>query len=563
MKSIYKILGSLALAATVATSCSDDISSVVESISLDRPLSPTTLKVGVPAGSIDGTTVVFTWDAMADASSYIFQVAKDSAFTAIEDEQEVEESTATVLFANADQNYSARVLSIGLDGTKSLFTQNDSVWITKFYEELKSVEAVDRQVDCVTIVWTDDADVTSIVISKVDSKEDAVKLTVTAEEAQSMSKIIPELAENTKYHAVLYCNKSVRGQLDFSTRSTKEENVTTAEEFFSALDFLAADGVIIVCNDIDLGDENANFTKAVTITANDTCTTVPTLTVSKQWRVGSESVAEADLAANAISKIQITGLNFELKGNYLFNVDATYNFELKSLEIVNSTFTFTKNNGRSLFRTQGSTAQHLSNVLIDNCIVNNCAQEGQSYSLLHFSATTKTTADGTPALPAKIDIKNSTFNTLSSLLFFAKVTATSGETPSVVNIDNCTFNNLGLDDNKARYFIDLTCNKSLAPEVININSSVFGKTLLPASPNTGTFCPIRTMSSGTVKVAGAGNYATTDFLFSETPEKAFVEVVPGVTTLAGDAAKEFVDAENGNLKLTDASAANAGDPRWK
>lgn len=205
---------------------------------------------------------------------------------------------------------------------------------------------------------------------------------------------------------------------------------------------------------------------------------------------------------------------------------------LSTLSFKDCTF---DNYARSIIRLKDGASISISNVVIDNCIINNQGSENfpcfywnnAKYTVEHFS------------------LKNTTINSaLHNVMDFRSSNMTS------IEIDNCTFYNI---IGSTRYLLDC---QNIAPE-INISNSIFAKVssgVLTEGVWTSTSKGIRSNSTPTI----SGVYFTADFVFGSNAFKPTYEYNNTSENL-------FTDPENGNFTIKDSSfdgKNSAGDPRW-
>jgi len=543
------IIISTTLLATFATACQDDIDDIKESYALSRALSPTNIEYVVketPATSADGMySYIFKWNAMNDAASYTIEVAQDDdlAFANIIGQQSgLEEAGCILKFANEDHYYHVRVKSLGFDGTTSLYTEYDSVDVTKYYDAL-SIKASNKTRESALISWSGSESET--VTSYTINGGSKVKFDIETLETNAIT--VAGLSENTDYSVELFSNRTSRGKVSFTTRSSKEIEAFDAASFKAAIDSLD-DGVVILVNDIDLDTAKPYFSKNVTIQSEEG--NQYTITMTAQWEIGpGEEGAPVEF-----DYIKIQNVNFHCTGNYLFNCASSDYFTLGLLSFDNCQIDFDSNNGRSIIRTQGSTDTHtFKAVSMNNCVVNNCQQSGQNYAAFHFQTKSKA------GQPAQLDITNSTFNQTSALIML-RVDGADDTTPTTVNISDCTFYGLGAADNRnPRYYIDLNYGKSTAADELNITNCIFGATVTDG----GVLAGVRKFSGSAYVVTESGNFVTSDHITTTYKEADGVQTthsdaLPGTAT--GASTDVFTDPQNGDFSIK--NGLKAGDPRW-
>jgi len=202
--------------------------------------------------------------------------------------------------------------------------------------------------------------------------------------------------------------------------------------------------------------------------------------------------------------------------------------------------------GRSILRLQASAApsnQHIGIFRVNNTIVADCGnQTGQNYAFIQSTAY---------GLVDNIQLMNSTFNNVSKTTNLITGSGSAQVFQSIA-INNCTFYNVV--GTGGRHLIDAG-NLATNNVAVSIQNSILGKIVDPtADNNRGTrYCTVTTTNT----------YQTSDWV---TTELAPQLDIPNTIPYPGSAADLFVNPDNGDFHIKDASfagKATAGDPRWR
>ena len=516
----------------------------------DRLFSPGSFSV-----SATTTTAEVTWKATSGTNYYIIEVSTDSLYGKTEEcrensivygtNKDIKKSPYTLEDLNSNTKYYIRIM--GCSETKGNSHWN---YLEKFSFQTKSenifetVGSKDKGEDFITLRWDATLAVTHLEYAQVTGIDEngnsilgEIK-TIDLSNAEGSVKI-SELQASTSYQFTIYNGTHPRGtRIVSTTNPTPSANVkkylyqgdALTQEDINAL---ASEGSVTYI--MEAGMELVWETLDET-TGEMTGIVIPDgLSVTFFGAAGGEkptikSNKTIEIDGNH-SYVSFENVAFVNTGSvYLVNEGNISN--LSTLSFKDCTF---DNYARSIIRLKDGASISISNVVIDNCIINNQGSENfpcfywnnAKYTVEHFS------------------LKNTTINSaLHNVMDFRSSNMTS------IEIDNCTFYNI---IGSTRYLLDC---QNIAPE-INISNSIFAKVssgVLTEGVWTSTSKGIRSNSTPTI----SGVYFTADFVFGSNDFKPTYEYNNTSENL-------FTDPENGNFTIKDSSfdgKNSAGDPRW-
>ena len=516
----------------------------------DRLFSPGSFSV-----SATTTTAEVTWKATSGTNYYIIEVSTDSLYGKTEEcrensivygtNKDIKKSPYTLEDLNSNTKYYIRIM--GCSETKGNSHWN---YLEKFSFQTKSenifetVGSKDKGEDFITLRWDATLAVTHLEYAQVTGiDENGISIlgeikTIDLSNAEGSVKI-SELQASTSYQFTIYNGTHPRGtRIVSTTNPTPSANVkkylyqgdALTQEDINAL---ASEGSVTYI--MEAGMELVWETLDET-TGEMTGIVIPDgLSVTFFGAAGGEkptikSNKTIEIDGNH-SYVSFENVAFVNTGSvYLVNEGNISN--LSTLSFKDCTF---DNYARSIIRLKDGASISISNVVIDNCIINNQGSENfpcfywnnAKYTVEHFS------------------LKNTTINSaLHNVMDFRSSNMTS------IEIDNCTFYNI---IGSTRYLLDC---QNIAPE-INISNSIFAKVssgVLTEGVWTSTSKGIRSNSTPTI----SGVYFTADFVFGSNAFKPTYEYNNTSENL-------FTDPENGNFTIKDSSfdgKNSAGDPRW-
>lgn len=212
------------------SSCATEPDDIVDSIELNRCLSPMNFEAKIQ----NGEYIVFSWDATKGADQYYLQVTTDENFEKdmkFDGELTADQNPFTV-HAEADMTYYARVKAQMSDESK-----NESKWTVlegsvKTYAVKSSLHPYikDRTANTITLAWTPDPEVTHVTHYVLGtSAEDAVKVDVDAAGIEAGEFTIPELTPSTNYVVAVYFKSANRGELSAYTKPSVDGATEVAD----------------------------------------------------------------------------------------------------------------------------------------------------------------------------------------------------------------------------------------------------------------------------------------------------------------------------------------------
>lgn len=544
------VAGAFMLLTTTGIISCTDINEWETDSQYDRLFSPGSFSV-----SATTTTAEVTWKATSGSNYYIIEVSTDSLYGKTEEcrensivygtNKDIKKSPYTLEDLNSNTKYYIRIM--GCSETKGNSHWN---YLEKFSFQTKSenifetVGSKDKGEDFITLRWDATLAVTHLEYAQVTGIDEngnsilgEIK-TIDLSNAEGSVKIT-ELQASTSYQFTIYNGTHPRGTRVVSTTNpTPSANVkkylyqgdALTQEDINAL---ASEGSVTYI--MEAGMELVWETLDET-TGEMTGIVIPDgLSVTFFGAAGGEkptikSNKTIEIDGNH-SYVSFENVAFVNTGSvYLVNEGNISN--LSTLSFKDCTF---DNYARSIIRLKDEASISISNVVIDNCIINNQGSENfpcfywnnAKYTVEHFS------------------LKNTTINSaLHNVMDFRSSNMTS------IEIDNCTFYNI---IGSTRYLLDC---QNIAPE-INISNSIFAKIgsgVLTEGVWTSTSKGIRSNSTPTI----SGVYFTADFVFGSNTFKPTYEYNNTSENL-------FTDPENGNFTIKDSSfdgKNSAGDPRW-
>lgn len=544
------VAGAFMLLTTAGIISCTDINEWETDSQYDRLFSPGSFSV-----SATTTTAEVTWKATSGSNYYIIEVSTDSLYGKTEEcrensivygtNKDIKKSPYTLEDLNSNTKYYIRIM--GCSETKGNSHWN---YLEKFSFQTKSenifetVGSKDKGEDFITLRWDATLAVTHLEYAQVTGIDEngssilgEIK-TIDLSNAEGSVKIT-ELQASTSYQFTIYNGTHPRGTRVVSTTNpTPSANVkkylyqgdALTQEDINAL---ASEGSVTYI--MEAGMELVWETLDET-TGEMTGIVIPDgLSVTFFGAAGGEkptikSNKTIEIDGNH-SYVSFENVAFVNTGSvYLVNEGNISN--LSTLSFKDCTF---DNYARSIIRLKDEASISISNVVIDNCIINNQGSENfpcfywnnAKYTVEHFS------------------LKNTTINSaLHNVMDFRSSNMTS------IEIDNCTFYNI---IGSTRYLLDC---QNIAPE-INISNSIFAKVgsgVLTEGVWTSTSKGIRSNSTPTI----SGVYFTADFVFGSNTFKPTYEYNNTSENL-------FTDPENGNFTIKDSSfdgKNSAGDPRW-
>lgn len=550
MNTINKLLSFalMMLCGLVITSCADENDWDIDK-TFDRLF-------GVNEDNISVTASMFsadvTFSKVSGAEYYVIEVSTDSlsddvamgganAIVYGADNHDITTSPATIDGLQSDTRYYLRIKSMST-------TKNESRWVyyndgatfrTQAEQIFNSVTDADRGSERIRLSWTPGAEVTHLlVISAGTAGNDTTTIQLTDPDMIAAGEYTVEnLNPSTTYTFVIYNGDTKRGTISATTAAAMPEGdyqielpstVTTLTQ--DMLDEYAA------LAQAEAGSTNASLTigfqAGTTVAMNDIDEDGGTakLVVPDGLSITFFGLAGTKPVLNFTQSLDIAGThgfirfdNVDIQDGgcqYLINQSSACSVGEMSFSGVNI-----NSLNRSLVRFQGDDAKTITNLVIDNCFINDQGSGG--YAMIRYDSSSYTLET--------ITITNSTFSNQAHN--FIQAGNVSGLRD--ITIQNCTFYNVAPD---GRYFMDI---RGTSP-TISITNSIFALCGATSSGVRADSTPI-----------ASNNYMTSDFVFG-----SYATFSADVTSPVLTAAELFEDADNLNFAVTADRLTSLGDQRW-
>lgn len=223
--------------------CTTEPADVVDTIELNRCLSPMNFEVEIQ----NGEYLVFSWDATKGADQYYLQVSGKEDFSGdflFDDKLTVEQNPYTV-HAEADKTYYARVKAQMQDDSKeeSKWTVLDGSVKTYAVKSHLAPYVKERTATSITLAWKQDAEVTHLMHYVTGTNADeAVRTDIDEAGVAAAECTISGLQPSTQYTVSLNFLSANRGEVAVYTLPSVEgaTEVATAAELKAAIDAGAA-----------------------------------------------------------------------------------------------------------------------------------------------------------------------------------------------------------------------------------------------------------------------------------------------------------------------------------
>ena len=532
------VAGAFMLLTTAGIISCTDINEWETDSQYDRLFSPGSFSV-----SATTTTAEVTWKATPGTNYYIIEVSTDSLYGKTEEcrensivygtNKDIKKSPYTLEDLNSNTKYYIRIM--GCSETKGNSHWN---YLEKFSFQTKSenifetVGSKDKGEDFITLRCDDTLAVTHLEYAQVTGIDEngnsilgEIK-TIDLSNAEGSVKI-SELQASTSYQFTIYNGTHPRGtRIVSTTNPTPSANV---KKYLYQGDALTQEDINALASESSVTYIMEAGMELVWETLDETTGEMTGIVIPDGLSVtffGAAGGEKPTIKSNKTieidgnhSYVSFENVAFVNTGSvYLVNEGNISN--LSTLSFKDCTF---DNYARSIIRLKDEASISISNVVIDNCIINNQGSENfpcfywnnAKYTVEHFS------------------LKNTTINSaLHNVMDFRSSNMTS------IEIDNCTFYNI---IGSTRYLLDC---QNIAPE-INISNSIFAKVssgVLTEGVWTSTSKGIRSNSTPTI----SGVYFTADFVFGSNAFKPTYEYNNTSENL-------FTDPENGNFTIKDSS----------
>lgn len=214
MKKIFRTLA-LVAAAFALTACVSPIDDIITDLNLKRCLEPMNLNAKIAS---DGETVTYSWDVPTGTDKFVLEVYSDSDLKNLVKTYTVDASAVPYSAdMEADMTYYYRVKGQSSSG------KEDSKWASygkaiKTYavKDKLPLEIKSRTASSITVAWTQDPEVTHILVAPEGADEYTVELT--SDQIAAGAATIESLTASTRYDFTLYFKSANRGQIEAWTR---------------------------------------------------------------------------------------------------------------------------------------------------------------------------------------------------------------------------------------------------------------------------------------------------------------------------------------------------------
>ncbi len=431
-KLINKIaIFSLLWLAMGVTSCATEPDDIVDSIELNRCLSPMNFEAKIQ----NGEYIVFSWDATKGADQYYLQVTTDENFEKnmkFDGELTADQNPYTV-HAEADMTYYARVKAQMSDGSK-----NESKWTVlegsvKTYAVKSTLNPYvkDRTANTITLAWTPDVEVTHVAHYILGtSAEEAVKTNVDEAGVAAGEFTITDLTPSTNYVVGVYFKSANRGEVSVYTKPLVEGATEVADG--AALQQALKDGAakIVLTNT----DPAAYDFVTMGVSSLEIISSVELYGMGAADGTQPKIIGEMNFADGFDGSFYAEGIDFDgnnhAKGFVLQAKNGgTGALNLTSVKFNNCTI---QGYSKGLMYEWGHTLA-IGEIAWENCSINNIAGNGGDCIDFRTSGTTI----------GKLTVKNNTL--VEGMRTFLRIDAAI--VVENIYVENNTFNNIANFDN--------------------------------------------------------------------------------------------------------------------
>jgi hypothetical protein len=478
---------------------------------------------------VDSNTIVAFWQKIAGARSYLFQISRDT-FKTIDLSVSLDTNMVIVKKLLFNQLYQVQVKAVASD------TAMSSKW--SYLGAIKTLSSIlkvpapdDISFNSVRVRWTTKgAPVTGIGILKTSDSSVVTKVDLTATDVTNEFKVIDGLQPDTKYTIFLLSGTEVRGHVDFITKEPFAGTVVDLTGITGKPSVLAD-----TIPDIPSGStvllkrgETYNISSAISLGKSLVIMSVPDLGNTVQARIYFTSNFNF-AAGSTIDSVEFNDL-YMVSDNYTsrYVINNSNSTNIGKIKFMNSRVEIF----RGMVRLQAGTTT-VNNFVINNCIIDSIG----NYFVLNIGATT--------CRIDNVSIQNSTIYKVEGVV-------ASAQTSTAVLVDNCTFNEAPLGNNK-NYYIDYGANA--VSNGISVSNCIFG--IGKNSANAFTVKDVRAAASTAINAPN--NYRTSDHLSGGND-------FPNITTYTRPASQLWQDPANGIFKIIDNTYPgrnSTGDPRWR
>jgi len=519
----------LGMAALSLASCGDPADEIT-SLVFGRNFSPTDFEVsGITE---EGATV--NWTAASGATSYTVEVFADDSLTfegtpvkTIEGITDTQYKLAGLVY---DTDYSVRIKAL-TEGDEARTSKWNGVYFKtdaqQIFETPSESDIADKSV---IMTWPEGETVTKIVAYDADGNIVTTK-ELTADEIAAGSAEVTGLSPETTYTINLYNGEKERGNKKVTTiADLNGATIVRPTDDLGALIESAEDGAVLALfggthviksDDVENPDKAgcAKVCKSITIKG-----IYPTNVPVIQGRF--EILDGAGLSMNQIV----------LDGSNNATSDQAFNYKTASVEYGTLDIQNTEIKGYEKGLYYLNVAATIESIKFDNCLIHDIECNGGDLF------------DARKGLIRALTISNSTIYDCAKSRDFIRMDKNSGSytETSVINLENCTINNVCNSTAKKRFFY-----VRFNPAEINMSNCIVSNTLAvfsnQSSTPTPTFlnnCYSTVPNLQTLDIANKVNYFIDD----------------SGTTLD----PQYKDAASGNFTVGNESVIKlkVGDPRW-
>lgn len=525
LKRISYILGMGALLFSVSA-CDDDREELL-SVEYDRLFAPTGLEFRV--NQVDVTA---SWGCLSssEATSYVAQIFINDATMACEGEPTAEYTSATTSLLmeglEGATTYSFRIKAVGETKESNWAVSSFRTATEQIFE---TIATADIGGTYVTLRWpAGESNVRNIVLTPTtDTSAATVDYTLTAEDMANGYAYIEGLTPETDYTAVLYSESgNIRGQRTFTTTIDTGNMFVlrggTSEDLIAAIEADNGNGIFLFdATTYNLGSYTLD--KSITIAGN----AADMATVAVSFKI------ESSVSSLSLTNLILDGSAGESAQGNLVELTAAAGslttLTLSGCEVTGYTNNFVYNNNGGTY----------GDIVINNCYVHDTCPSGGDG--LDFRGGTL----------SSLSVTNTTF--ANSFRTFLRCQASvSGN----ITFDHCTFYNVCINNNSNNHGLFRITDADSSTFTVQY-CIFYGIGFEGASGNMGVWA--RTGSNMEVSREVYNNnywYNSPNLWGGRYTED---------TGVATEADPGFVDAENGDLTITneDMIFYGVGDPRWR
>lgn len=479
--------------------------------------------------SADSNTIVASWQRIAGATAYEFQVSRDS-FRRVDLSMPLDTNIAVVKKLLFNQLYQLRVRAIASDTV--LNSKWSELGAIKTLSSILKVPAVDDiTYNSVRVKWASKgAAVTAIKIIKTSDSAVVTEVPLTAGDVANEYKVVNGLQASTGYTIFLYSGKDERGYVDFTSKAPFSGTMIDLTSITGRPGVLADTLPVIPSGSTVLLKREEVYNIASTISFNKSVVimSAPDLLNTTQAKLFFTN--NFDFADGAtIDSIEFNDVYMasdSYSGRYVFNTSKSAS--VGKVKFMNSRVEIF----RGMVRMKEGTAT-VNDFIISNCIIDSIG----NYFVLNVNT-------------ASCKINN--ISIINSTIYKVEGVIASSQSSSSVLITDCTFNEAPLGNSKNHY---IDYNANAVTDGITVRNCIFG-----IGKSSGGAVAVKDVRAAANTVIGtSNNYRTSDHV---TAGNDF----PNITVYSRPVTELWQDAANGNFKIADngfPGRNSTGDPRWR